>query len=209
MTVTARMRDGSEASLTRTLQTVAIPVFQFGIYSENDLSFFAGPNFNFGGRVHTNHNVFLAEGPGATLTLADRVTAVGEIIRTTLANGNPSATNHSGTVSAITAPNSFRSLAMAEGSLTGGLGTAQNEPTWTNLSTGTYNHNIMNGRTGRQAARPADHELRQFADRADSASGGEREHQPTRTCSPSASTRSRACAFCCRTRPPTSHRCRA
>src|SRR5207342_638376 len=27
-------------------------------------------------------------------------------------------------------------------------GSAQNEPTWTNLSTGTYNHNIMNGRTG-------------------------------------------------------------
>ena len=58
MTVTARLPDGSEASLTRTLQTVAIPVFQFGIFSENDLSFFAGPNFNFGGRVHSNSNIF-------------------------------------------------------------------------------------------------------------------------------------------------------
>ena len=66
--------DGSEASLTRTLQTVAIPVFQFGIFSENDLSFFAGPNFNFGGRVHTNSNLYLARGDGNTLTLADRVT---------------------------------------------------------------------------------------------------------------------------------------
>ncbi len=147
MTVTARLPDGSETSLTRTLQTVAIPVFQFGIFSENDLSFFAGPNFNFGGRVHSNHNVFLAEGPGATLTLADRVTAVGEIVRQTLSNGNPSATNHSGTVSAITAPNAFRTLAMNEGSLTGGLGSAAN-PAWTNLSTGTYNHNIMTGSTG-------------------------------------------------------------
>jgi Tfp pilus assembly protein PilX len=147
MTVTARLPDSSEASLTRTLQTVAIPVFQFGIYSENDLSFFAGPNFNFGGRVHSNSNVFLAEGPGATLTLADRVTAVGEIVRTNLSNGNLSATNHSGTVTAITAPASFRNLAMNEGSLVGTLGSAQN-PAWTNLSTGTYNHNIMNGRTG-------------------------------------------------------------
>ncbi|HUL75589.1 MAG TPA: hypothetical protein VLT86_20920 [Vicinamibacterales bacterium] len=148
MTATARLADGSEASLTRTLQTVAIPVFQFGIYSENDLSFFAGPNFNFGGRVHSNSNVFLAEGPGNTLSLADRVTAVGEIIRTNLANGNPSAAQHSGTVRAITAPNAFRNLAMNEGSLVGNLGSQQNEPTWTNLSTGTYNHNIMNGRTG-------------------------------------------------------------
>jgi hypothetical protein len=147
MTVTARLPDGSESSLTRTLQTVAIPVFQFGIFSENDLSFFAGPNFNFGGRVHSNRNVFLAEGPGATLTLADRVTAVGEIVRQTLANGNPSATNHSGTVSAITAPNAFRTLAMTEGSLIGGLLSAAN-PNWTQLSTGTYNHNIMTGNTG-------------------------------------------------------------
>ena len=53
-----------------TLQTVAIPVFQFGLFSENDLSFFAGPNFNFGGRVHSNANIFLAEGDGATLRWA-------------------------------------------------------------------------------------------------------------------------------------------
>lgn len=147
MTVTARLPDGSESSLTRTLQTVAIPVFQFGIFSQNDLSFFAGPDFNFGGRVHSNANVFLAEGPGATLTLADRVTAVGQIIRTNLSNGNPSSTNHSGTVRGITAPNAFRTLAMNEGSLVGDIGSAAN-PNWTNLSTGTYNHNIMTGSTG-------------------------------------------------------------
>ena len=68
--------------MRRTLQTVAVPVFQFGMFSENDLSFLAGPNFNFGGRVHTNANLYLASGNGTTLTLADRVTAVGEVIRT-------------------------------------------------------------------------------------------------------------------------------
>ncbi len=66
MQVTARLGDGSEASLTRTLQTVAIPVFQFGMFSENDLSFFAGPTFNFGGRVHSNANIYAAA--GSTLT---------------------------------------------------------------------------------------------------------------------------------------------
>ena len=45
--------------MRRTLQTVAVPVFQFGVFSENDLSFFAGPDFNFGGRIHTNGDLFL------------------------------------------------------------------------------------------------------------------------------------------------------
>jgi hypothetical protein len=148
MRVTARLPDRSEASLTRALQTVAIPVFQFGIFSENDLSFFAGPNFNFGGRVHTNENLFLAQGNGTTLTLADRVTAVGEIVRTNLSNGWPNGTNYTGTVRAITAPATFRNLGMGEGSLVGTIGSSLNDPTWTNLSESTYNFNIRNGRTG-------------------------------------------------------------
>ena len=150
MQVTARLLDGSEANLTRTLQTVAIPVFQFGLFSENDLSFFAGPNFNFGGRVHSNSNVYLAEGNGNTLTLADRVTVVGELIRTHLSNGWDTNTNYNGTVSAITAPGAFRPLAKTEGSLVANVFGQPNwnEPTWTNLSTGAYNHNIANSRTG-------------------------------------------------------------
>lgn len=146
MDVTARLGDGSETNLTRTLQTVSIPVFQFGIFSENDLSFFAGPVFNFGGRVHTNSNLFLAS--GATLTMSDKVTAVGEVVRTNLSNGWATSTNYTGNVRAITAPNAFRDLATNEGSLVGTVGSARNDPKWTNLSTGTYNHNLMNGRTG-------------------------------------------------------------
>jgi hypothetical protein len=159
MTATGHLADGSEASLTRILQTVAIPVFQFGIFSENDLSFFAGPDFNFGGRVHSNSNVFLAQGNGATLSLADRVTSVGEIVRTNLSNGWDVNTDYQGTVRAITTPGNFRSLAVTEGSLTGTLGSALNEPTWTNLSTGPYNHNVMNSRTG---ARRLDLPITQF-----------------------------------------------
>jgi hypothetical protein len=148
MTVTGRLRDGSEASLTRTVQTVAIPVFQFGLFSENDLSFFAGPNFDFGGRVHSNSSIFLASGDASTLTLRDRVTAVNEIVRTNLSNGWATTANYNGTVNMIRAPLTFRALARTEGSLTGALGSPVNEPTWTNISTGTYNHYIENGRTG-------------------------------------------------------------
>jgi hypothetical protein len=146
MEVTARLMDRSEVTLTRTLQTVGIPVFQFGMFDDNNLSFFAGPDFNFGGRVHTNANLFLAS--GSTLTLADRVSAVGEIVRTELANGWDTNVNYTGNVRAATAPNAFRNLARSEGSVVAGPTSAPNEPTWTGLSTGTYNSNVINGRTG-------------------------------------------------------------
>jgi hypothetical protein len=148
MTSTALTLTSSEARTRRTLQTVAVPVFQFGIFSETDLSFFAGPDFSFGGRVHTNGNLFLAEGNGATLTMSDRVTALGEVIRTNLNNGWATSTNYTGTVNVARAPGTYRNLARTEGSLVGALGSAQNNPTWTNLSIGTYNGNIRNGRTG-------------------------------------------------------------
>ena len=87
LTINARTTSGSEVKLQRTTQTVAISVFQFGIFSDVDLGFHAGPNFGFGGRVHTNGNLFLAQGGGATLTLSDRVTAYGDVMRTNLMNG--------------------------------------------------------------------------------------------------------------------------
>jgi hypothetical protein len=145
LAVTARTPDGAEVRLERTLNTVSIPVFQFGLFSETDLSFFAGPNFSFGGRVHTNGNLFLAS--GSTLTLADRVTAVGEVVRTNLSNGHATSSGYTGNVRVPTAPGVYRNLATTEGSLVGTLGSAQNEPTWTGLY-GTYNGYLMNGRTG-------------------------------------------------------------
>jgi hypothetical protein len=94
---------GAEVHLRRQLQTVAVPVFQFGVYSENDLSFFAGPDFDFGGRVHTNQNAYLAQDGSATLTLRDVFTAVGEVVRTHLANGVPISTSgHRGYVAVAT-----------------------------------------------------------------------------------------------------------
>ncbi len=49
MSVTASTTTNSEVRMQRTLQTVAVPVFQFGIFSDTDLSVHAGPDFNFGG----------------------------------------------------------------------------------------------------------------------------------------------------------------
>jgi Tfp pilus assembly protein PilX len=154
LTVVADGPSQTEAKLVRQVQEVAVPVFEFGIFSQTDLSFFAGPNFNFGGRVHTNGYLFLAEGNGDTLTLSDKVTAYKDIIRTQLANGWLTSTNYTGTVEAIVTTggcpgpvSTCRPLASNEGSVIGGPGSAVN-PNWNSLSLSTYNGNILNGTTG-------------------------------------------------------------
>jgi type IV pilus assembly PilX-like protein len=130
--VTATRVSGAQAHMTRDVEVAQIPVFQFGVFSDSDLSYFAGPNFDFGGRVHTNGDLYLAEGNGATLTFHDKLTAHGEVIRQTLINGLTTSGNYTGTVDVPTAPNgcstptnSCRSLAITEGSLVGGKGSAQ------------------------------------------------------------------------------------
>ncbi len=148
--VTARTVSNNEVKLQRTTQTVGIPMFQFGIFSDTDLSFFPGPDFNFGGRTHTNGNLFLAA--GGTLTLADRVTAVKDVIRTNLSNTFSTTTgSYNGTVNITTSPGtaSYRALAYTEGSLVGTIGTAV-DPNWTNISLGATNYagNLRNGATG-------------------------------------------------------------
>lgn len=176
LTVTARTTNGAEVKLRRTTQTVGIPMFQFGVFSDPDLSFHAGPNFNFGGRVHTNGNVFLAEGDGATLTMSDRVTAVKDVVRKYMANGWPTSSNYNGTVQIATSPSTTacptcRAMAMTEGSIpvmpgpvtlgppcTGGPQgfnatcggyTPTTSPTaWSTISLGTYGGNVLNGATG-------------------------------------------------------------
>jgi hypothetical protein len=150
LTVTARSASGgSEVRLRREVQTVAVPVFQFGVFGERSLSFHAGANFDFGGRVHTNGHLFLAEGTGATLTFRDKLTAVGEVVRSVLENTNAiTATNHTGTVTVPTViGSSYRNLAANEGSVTAGPGSSA-VPGWKNLSEVTYNTTIRNTMTG-------------------------------------------------------------
>lgn len=149
LTLTA-IADGpatTEVKLVREVQEVAVPVFEFGIFSNSDLSFFAGPNFNFGGRVATNGNLFLAEGNGATVTFPAKVTAFGNVIRTTLANGHTTSSSYTGTVDIVTTPGNYRGMAQTEGSLTGGLGSSSN-PNWKTISLTDYNGNVETSATG-------------------------------------------------------------
>lgn len=148
---TARAVDGGEVHLKRIVETVAIPVFQFGIFSDVDLSFSAAANFDFGGRVHTNANLFLAHSTVGSLILRDKVTAVGEIVRQRLSNGESiDASGSTGTVS-MTRGNStgpFRALARTEGSVTDGVNPISQNSSWPTISLSTYVGNIRNARTG-------------------------------------------------------------
>src|SRR5467141_3237618 len=156
LTVAARTASGGEAKLVRTTQTVGIPLFQFGIFSDTDLSFFPGPNFDFGGRVHTNGNLFLDSGgpAGATPTqsypptiqlwLRSPVTASKAILRDCLSNSNPeSATGrHPGSVE-ITNGGSLQALGFRQGSLNSCLGSGANS-SWKSISD-SFNGNLRSG----------------------------------------------------------------
>jgi hypothetical protein len=155
LTVGARTSNGGEVKLQRTTQTVGIPLFQFGIFSETDLDFFPGPNFNFGGRVHTNGNLFLNSGgpAGATPTqtttnqlwLANPVTVVKDIFRDCLENTHPesAAGTHPGSVEITKGGGSFQALGFGQGSLTSCLGSAKN-PNWPTISA-SFNGNLRSG----------------------------------------------------------------
>ncbi|ABF41004.1 hypothetical protein Acid345_2003 [Candidatus Koribacter versatilis Ellin345] len=84
LSLTASRPEGTQARMFRKVEVALIPVFQFGVFSDADLSYFPGPVFQFGGRVHTNGNLWLAS--GNNLTFFDKITAYGNVIRAKLAN---------------------------------------------------------------------------------------------------------------------------
>ncbi len=85
---TATAPDGTEIELTRNILNNRIPIFQFGIFYDDDLELFPGPRFGFGGRVHSNGHFFIA--PDTGIYFDSRVTAGGHIITQAMRNGDTS-----------------------------------------------------------------------------------------------------------------------
>lgn len=157
---------GAAVNITRNIEVALLPVFQFGVFCGFDCSYFAGPDFSFGGRVHTNANLFLASG-GSDLVFNDKVQAYKQIIMDRLENGYSTAVNYAGTVyipkvSGGCPLNSFPptgancvalpgvSTIPGDASWSGGYptiaGTANsNFPT---ISSGTFNYYLANSKTG-------------------------------------------------------------
>lgn len=76
---------GVQVALRRKFYNNRVPIFQFGIFYDDDLEFHPGPRFDFGGRVHANGNLFLMAQTG--LYFSSRVSAVGQIVTDVARNG--------------------------------------------------------------------------------------------------------------------------
>jgi Tfp pilus assembly protein PilX len=76
---------GVQVQLRRQFFNNRVPVFQFGIFYDDDLEFHPGPRFDFGGRVHSNSNLFLMGQTG--LYFASRVSAAGQVFTDVAKNG--------------------------------------------------------------------------------------------------------------------------
>src|SRR6202050_3336883 len=159
---------GASVNLSRTVEVALLPAFEFGVFCDGDCDYFAGPDFNFGGRVHTNGNLFLAS--GSNLTFTDKIAAVGQVVTTQLENGWPTSTNYGGTVYVPNAAGGCPGapgtgpaadcLALSAGSWSGGFpapptpatctadcGGAANSG-WNGISTTNFHSFIINGLTG-------------------------------------------------------------
>jgi hypothetical protein len=148
---------GASSTMTRTVEVALLPAFEFGIFCDGDCDYFAGPNFNFGGRVHTNNNLFLAS--GSALTFTDKLAAVGQVVLDQLENGHQTSSGYTGSVyipsaaaacpPAPAAGPATNCNQLSQGSWTGGfpnVGSAN--PAWKNISTSNFNSFIINGLTG-------------------------------------------------------------
>jgi hypothetical protein len=143
-------------NITRNVEVALIPVFQFGIFADGDISYFAGPSFQFKGRVHTNGSLYLAG--GSTLSFFSKVTAYNEIIRDQLENGHPTSSGYTGLVYIPNASGgcdagqpgtNCLSYTVGQGSWSGGIPPAGGQnPTWITTSTSIYKGFVANSRTG-------------------------------------------------------------
>ncbi|HEY8561364.1 MAG TPA: hypothetical protein VIL74_13385 [Pyrinomonadaceae bacterium] len=77
--------NGVEVALRRKFYNNRVPIFQFGIFYDDDLEFHPGPRFDFGGRVHSNANMFMMANTG--LYFSSRVSAAGHILTDVSRNG--------------------------------------------------------------------------------------------------------------------------
>jgi Tfp pilus assembly protein PilX len=67
----------SRAAITLTARVQTMPIFQFGVFYNEDLEVLPGPIMNFEGRVHTNGELYVDGGSG--LYFYEMVTAAGDL----------------------------------------------------------------------------------------------------------------------------------
>ncbi len=126
---TATNNVGVQVQLTRNILNNLIPIFQFGIFYDDDLEFHPGPRFDFGGRVHSNGSLFLQASTG--VYFSSKVTTSNHIFSDVSKNGSPW-TNWSDQVYIRNASNAYVQLRSNMGSV---LASPVNGPVVTNSPT--------------------------------------------------------------------------
>ena len=105
--------DGTSVTLTRNMNNYMIPLFQFGMFSDDDIELHPGAPFTFNGRVHANGNVYVA----GLVKFLDKVTSAHEVLYDTMRNG--AARGSVSTVSMAVGPSAINAP-LTKGSLSGG-----------------------------------------------------------------------------------------
>ena len=79
----ATAADGTQVALTRQMNNYLIPIFQFGMFSNDDIELHPGPPFSFNGRVHANGNIYV----NGNLSFLAKVSTANELVYDVLRNG--------------------------------------------------------------------------------------------------------------------------
>ncbi len=109
---------GTQVRLQRKVNNYLVPLFQFGMFSNEDIEVHPGPPFAFNGRVHANGNLYVS----GDVTFLSKVTTANELVVDVLRNGSTHAQSMTVKVGAIDVP------------LT--AGSAVNGPNFSGTSTG-------------------------------------------------------------------------
>ena len=76
---------GTQVKLEREFNNYLVPLFQFGMYSTEDIEVHPGPFLTFNGRVHSNKNIYVLRNS----KFLNRLTMAGEFIRDSNRGGEP------------------------------------------------------------------------------------------------------------------------
>lgn len=134
----------AQVELNRKMNNYLVPIFQFGMFSSEDMEIHPGPDFTFNGRVHANGNLYL----NGNVTFLDKVTTASQVVRDVLRNG----ATHDGTVKidTVTLPVSGASVLLGPNV----NGSAPTSPTgtinsaWKSTSVATFNGQLLSASTG-------------------------------------------------------------
>jgi hypothetical protein len=74
---------GVQVKLEREFNNYLVPLFQFGMFSNNDIEIHPGPLLTFNGRIHSNKNIYALQ----NTQFLNRLTMAGEFVRDAWRNG--------------------------------------------------------------------------------------------------------------------------